>query len=125
MRIFNFYYLIHLLDVITYMGRGRKKKNFTFKNSKGVTYEVIFRKPNKQHYGNECDGVCYDPDEKPKPKIMISPYLTDQSEINTCIHEIAHAFFWEETETNITKFANVCSRFLFNEMKWRKPEDES
>jgi len=104
------------------MGRRRKKKNFIFKNPKGVTYEVIFRKPNKMHYGKDCDGVCYDPEDEIPPKILINPYLTSQSELNTSIHEFAHAFFWDKSESDVYKFANTLSRFLYNEQKWRKNE---
>ena len=103
------------------MGRRRKKKNFTFKNSQGVIYEVIFRKPDKRYYGEDCDGICYDPKEKGcSPKILISPYLTDQTELNTSIHEFAHAFFWDKPEKDIYRLANALSRFLYNECKWRK-----
>ena len=99
----------------------RRKKNFTFKTPKGVTYEVIFRKPNKQHYGEDCDGVCYDPeDDQTSPKIIINPYLSKQSELNTSIHEFAHAFFWDRSEKEIYKFANTLSRFLYNACRWRK-----
>ena len=98
-----------------------KNSNFQYKSAKGVVYEVVFRKPDKRLYGEECDGVCENPSDK-NPKIFISPYLTKQSELNTCIHEIAHAFFWDKTEAEIYKFANTASRFLYNECGWRKTE---
>lgn len=100
--------------------RSKKAKNFTFSNIQGVKYEVLFSKPNKRIYG-EADGICADPDEK-RPKIHINPYLTKQSELNTCIHEFTHAFFWEKTEKEVYKFANTLSRFLYNYCKWRKLE---
>ena len=96
----------------------KKEPIFIFKNSKGVEYEVFFKKPDERSYKG-ADGICADPESR-HPEICIRPDLTSQSELNTCIHELAHAFFWEETETNITKFANACSRLLFNKMKWRK-----
>ena len=96
----------------------KKELIFTFKNSKGVEYDVYLKKPDGRSY-KEADGICSDPDSR-RPKIFIRPDLTTQSELNTCVHELAHAFFWDETETNVTKFANACSRLLFNEMKWRK-----
>ena len=102
---------------------ARKKKDlgpFTFKNAKGIEYEIIFRKPDKKHFG-EADGICTDPD-KESPKIHINPYLTKQSELNTVIHEVAHAFFWDKTEAEVYKFANTLSRFLYNECGWRKTE---
>jgi len=94
------------------------KRPFKFKNAQGVEYEVLFRKPNKNHHG-EADGVCYDPNDK-DPKIHISPYLTLQSELNTCIHEFAHAFFWDKSEQDIYSFANSLSRFLYTERNWRR-----
>ena len=75
------------------------KENFRFTNTKGVEYEIVFRKPHKA-YGEIVDGLCLDPSE-PDPKIYINPYLTKKSELNTSIHEIAHAFFWDKSETDI------------------------
>lgn len=98
----------------------RRKKNFTFKNNDQVKYEVFFQKPNSAHYG-DADGTCSDPKGE-HPKIFINPYLTKQSELNTCIHEFTHAFFWDATEKEVYKFANTLSRFLYNYCKWRKLE---
>ena len=89
---------------------------FKFKNAGGTEYKVLFRKPNKRYYGDDCDGTCT------KGTIMINPDRTDQTKLNTSIHEIAHAFFWDKKEYEITKFANTCSRFLYNHCKWRKPK---
>jgi len=95
--------------------------NFKFKNAKGIEYEVIFRKPNKNHYGDSCDGVCLCPDSK-NPKIQINPYRTNQTQLNTAIHEFAHAFFWDKPEKDVKKFSDAMSRFLYNENKWRKSD---
>ena len=99
----------------------KKIKNFSFKNCEGAKYEVIFNKPNAKHFGEDTEGVCHPPNETTS-KIYISPYLTKQSELNTVIHEMAHAFFWESSEKTVTKFANSCSRFLYGECGWRKTE---
>ena len=56
----------------------RPRKPFKFKNSEGIEYEVIFRKPDERHFG-EVDGICTDP-EKESPKIHINPKLGKQSE---------------------------------------------
>ena len=90
------------------MGRRAKSKNgnFVFRNCKGVEYEVIFRKPDKRIFGEECDGICEDPEEK-HPKICINPYNTKQTELNTCIHEFAHAFFWDKSEREQFEEAGV------------------
>lgn len=98
------------------------RKPFTFKNTQGVEYTVLRRKPNSRHYG-EADGTCADPKDE-SPKIHISPYLTPQSELNTSIHEFAHAFFWDKSETDITRFANAISRYLFNRRQWRRIKNE-
>ena len=103
------------------MGKKVDSGNFKFKNTKGIEYEVLFKKPNKRLFGDGCDGTCEDPEER-KPKICISPYLTKQTELNTCIHEFAHAFFWDKSEKDIYKFANTISRFLYSECGWRKTE---
>lgn len=94
---------------------------FTFTNTKGVMYEIIFRKPRKDAYGRGTYGICTDPGEFKEdyiPKIYINPYLTKKSELNTSIHEIAHAFFWDKSETDVTRFADVCSNFLYKN-GWR------
>jgi|TARA_R110000824_G_scaffold204652_2_gene389410 hypothetical protein len=100
------------------------KKTFKFTTTKGVEYEIIFRKPRKDAYGSDTFGLCVDPSEAKKnyiPKIYISPYLSKKSELNTSIHEIAHAFFWEKSETDIARFADVCSNFLYQN-GWRLPK---
>ena len=100
------------------MRKGKKRPGFTFKNTKGVEYEVLFYKPNKKVYDGAV-GICDDPKEK-NPKILINPSLSDQSELNTAIHEFAHAFFWDKSEKDVMSFANAISRFLYNECHWRK-----
>jgi hypothetical protein len=102
------------------MARRKKRRKFTFKNFEGREYEIIFKKPNSHHYG-EADGTCQDP-ESESPKIYINPYLTKQSELNTSIHEVAHAFFWNASEAQIKKFGDTLSRFLYSYCKWRKLE---
>ena len=100
------------------MRRGKKTPGFTFKNTKGVEYEVLFHKPNKKVY-NGAVGLCHDPNEE-NPKILIDPYQTDQGELNTAIHEFDHAFFWDKSEKDVYAYANALSRFLYNECHWRK-----
>jgi len=95
-----------------------KKPTFSFINCEGVEYEVLFRKPNKRWF-DDADGICNDPHDL-HPKIHISPYLTKQSELNTAIHEIAHAYFWDKTEKEIAAYSNTVSRFLYNWCGWRK-----
>ena len=96
-------------------------EHFSFKNNDGVEYEVIFRKPDKRHFGGDCDGICTPPDSL-DPKIHISPNLTTQTQLNTSIHEFTHGFFWNKSEKEVAHFANTLSRFLFNHCGWRLPD---
>lgn len=99
------------------------KKHFCFKfrNVNGIRYEVYFVKPNEAYYG-DIHGLCDDPEEK-NAKIYINPYLTQKSELNTIIHELAHAFFWDKTEKEITKYANATTAFLYRQ-GWRRDDDK-
>jgi hypothetical protein len=102
--------------------RRKRKQNFKFKTAKGVEYEVVFRKPDRRF---RAVGLCSDPsvsEQGQVPRVQISPYLTKQTELNTSIHEFAHAFFWDKSETEVAKFANALSRFLYTECGWRKIE---
>ena len=99
-----------------------KKKSFCFKfrNAKGIRYEVYFRKPNSAHFG-KADGYCDDPEER-APRIYINPHLTPKSELNTIVHELCHAFFWDKSEREVYKFANTAAAFLYRQ-GWRKNEE--
>ena len=90
-----------------------EEPDFKFKNSQKVDYLVYLKKP------RECEGICYNPQDE-KPKIFINP-RGKRGLLNTSIHEFAHAFFWESTETNVFKFANVVSKFLYQQ-GWRQDE---
>ena len=90
-----------------------------FKNAEGTKYFVKFKKPDGRTWGNNCDGVCFFPSLFHKAHIEVNPHRTDQTILNTVIHEVGHAFFEDKTETEITKFANTLSRLLFNELQFR------
>ena len=92
-----------------------------FKNAEGTEYSVKFKKPDGRTWGANCDGVCFFPSlaYNQKPHIEVNPHRTDQTILNTVIHEVGHAFFEDKTETEITKFANTLSRLLFNELQFR------
>ena len=94
-----------------------------FKNAQDVEYELIFRKPDQRYYGDDCDGVCSSPD-KPNPRVLINPHRTDQTQLNSLIHEVAHAFFWDKKEYEIKKYADTMSRILYNELKWRRAKKD-
>jgi Zn-dependent peptidase ImmA (M78 family) len=98
------------------MAERGKEREFRFRNGTGIEYSVVFRKPDRRL---NADGTCASPDSD-HPVIHISPHLSTRGELNTAIHEFAHAFFWNESETTIKKFANSLSRFLYLKCKWRK-----
>ena len=60
----------------------------------------------------------FDPSED-DPKILVNPNQTERQLMNTIIHEMAHAFFWNKSEENVSKFANTVTRFLYAQ-GWRK-----
>ena len=53
-----------------------------------------------------------------RPKILINPYLSDQSELNTAIHNSLDTK--DKSEKDVASFTNAISRFLYNECHWRK-----
>ena len=109
---FRTYLFVFKEGVITYMSKDNRIPNKSkFKNTNDIEYKIFFKKPDKRWYG-KADGVCQDPRDK-NPNIFINPYLTNQSEMNTIIHELAHAFFWDKKEKDILKFSNTCSRILY------------
>ena len=88
-----------------------------FKNSKGIEFEILFRKPDKRN--GECDGVCYKEDDDSKGKIFIRPGMSAKRELNTIIHEILHAFYWDKSEYDVDRCASVISNYL-SKSGWRK-----
>ena len=100
-----------------------KNSFLKFKNTVGTSYELIFRKPDKRAWGEDCDGVCFYPDKKNKSHIYINPHRSNQVILNTVIHETTHAYFPELTEKEVTAFGNTLSRILYNDLKYRVDED--
>jgi hypothetical protein len=73
-----------------------------FKTHKGEPYHVILQKKIVWKK-NIVDGLCeYDSEDC---KIKICQKLVGQDLIETIIHEMAHAFFSQASETNVTRFA--------------------
>ena len=96
------------------------KKPFVFRTYDGkVRYEVILQKPPKAY---NAVGLCFDPSED-EPKIIVNPNQTERQLMNTMIHEFAHAFFWDASEENVTKFGNTVTRYLYSQ-GWRKAEKD-
>ena len=103
---------------------GRMRNYLKFKNTKGTSYEFIFRKPDKRTWGEDCDGVCFYPDKGNKSHIYINPHRSPQTIFNTIIHETTHAYFPELTEKEVLAFGNTLSRILYNDLKCRFNEDD-
>lgn len=97
----------------------KNQKPFVFRTDKGIRYELLLKKPHKCY---KAEGICYDPSED-EPKIFVSPDQPDKEVLNTIIHEIAHAFFWEAPEKTITKFGNTVARCLSRE-GWKREDKE-
>ena len=91
------------------------KKPFVFRTNKGVRYELLLRKPPKCY---QAEGLCYDPTED-NPKILVNPNLPEKELLNTIVHEVAHAFFWNASEERIAKFGNTIARLLYQE-GWKR-----
>ena len=91
-----------------------------FKNGDGTQYKLLFKKPDKR-VAAHADGWCESPYGK-KPRILINPYRTPQTQLNSIVHEMAHAFFWDKSEIDITRFGNAVSRVLYNELGWRSQQ---
>ena len=95
------------------------KKPFVFRTHNKTRYELFLKKPPKCY---QAEGICYDPVED-NPRILVNPNQAERELMNTIIHEIAHAFFWDASEGNVAKFANTVARLLYKE-GWNK-EGES
>ena len=78
-------------------------ENVKFKNSDGIEYELIWRKP---HHTYNAAGLCYSP-EHDNPKILVDPKLKKRRKMSTLIEEVTHAFFWDKPEREVRKFSSV------------------
>ena len=84
-------------------------KKMKFKNADKVEYELLLRKPHKKH---KADGLCDCPNSK-KPKVWVSPHLGDKDLLDTLIHELTHAHFFDKKEREVRKFAANLTRFIY------------
>ena len=117
--IFSFFEYLYSIRLIL----GGMKNFLKFKNNEGVRYEIIFRKPDARTWGEDCDGVCFYPKKGNKSHIYINPHRSNQTILNTVIHEVTHAYFPELTEKEVTSFGNTLSRVLYNNLQYRVDED--
>ena len=90
------------------MGKhNRIVKKSKFKTTKGIEYKVLFRKPDARWF-QDADGYCQDPNTE-EPKIVVNPYLTDQSELNTIIQCTNNIIQKPETTIIITFTISFCT----------------
>jgi hypothetical protein len=82
-------------------------ENVKFKNSDGIEYELIWRKP---HHTYNADGLCYSP-EHDNPKILVDPKLKKRRKMSTLIEEVTHAFFLGQARKRSPKIL-FCPRWI-------------
>ena len=88
-------------------------ENIKFKNSDGIEYELLWKKP---HHTHNADGLCYSPDIK-NPKILVDPTLKKRRKLSTLIEEVTHAFFWDKSEREVRKFSSVLAGLINKQIK--------
>ena len=88
-----------------------------FKDTNKNEYTIQFKRPDARRHG-WCSGFYYFP-ENGRGKIQIDPAMSHQLILNTLIHEVAHAYFEDATETDTTKFADCLSRWLYTNLQFR------
>ncbi len=88
-------------------------ENIKFKNSDGIEYELIWKKP---HHTYNADGLCYSPDTD-NPKIFVDPELKKRRKTSTLIEEVTHAFLWDKTEKQVRKFSSVLAGLITKQIQ--------
>ena len=88
-------------------------ENIKFKNSDGIEYELVWKKP---HHTYKADGLCYSP-EVDNPKILVDPSLKKRRKLSTLIEEVTHAFFWDKSEKEVGKFSSVLGSLISKQIK--------
>lgn len=79
---------------------------YTFKTPEKDIFKVALqRKITKNKV--PCFGICK-PCGKKGPVILLEEKQTPKEMLTTIIHEVAHAFFYEEKERVVEKFAKTC-----------------
>jgi hypothetical protein len=81
-----------------------------FKTHRGDTYKIVSQK-RIRNGGYDCFGLCDPPDDE-EAIIRISQGMSNYDLMGTIIHEMAHAFFYERSETNVTRFTQSVMTLL-------------
>lgn len=82
-----------------------------FKTHKGQPYKVVLVKGLKEN-GEPMLGLCDEPSDEEVAFLRLNAEMCDYQLMETAIHELAHAFFWEASETNVNKFAKATMSLL-------------
>lgn len=86
-----------------------------FKNSENIEYRIVLRKIQPKDSNGlrakEIDGYC-EPPSKKNPKIVIDKSLDKKRLTEVLIHEIYHAFNFDQTEEKTTSFAKKLTKIL-------------
>lgn len=73
-----------------------------FKTHRGHPYTVVWQKKITLK-GQRCFGQCESPHQEGS-LIKLEEGQDDYCLIDTILHEMAHAFFFEQSEKNVTRF---------------------
>ena len=95
----------------------------TFKDPDNNKYTIEFKRPDARRHG-WCAGYYYFPIDG-QGTIQIDPGMSHQMILNTVVHEMAHAFFEDASETKTTNFANAVSGVLYNKLQFRSDDLQS
>jgi hypothetical protein len=83
----------------------------------GKRWRLLKTRMSKKYYGH-----CDHPDA-PNKTIKIHSGLSDQKELDVCLHEFLHAADWHRSEEFVDQVATDMARALWR-MGWRKSESE-
>lgn len=88
--------------------KPKKFPDISFKNGNGIEYTIVWRAP---HPKWRALGLCDPPDCK-DPQIWIDPGLEKYELIEIICHEICHAFFFDQREKDVTRFAKIIKKIV-------------
>ena len=80
----------------------------TFKNSKGIEYQIVWKAPARRWKAN---GLCDSPDSK-EPEVWVDPNLNEKLFLDVLIEEMIHAEWFEKPEKEVRKLAANLRRVL-------------
>lgn len=82
-----------------------------FKTHKRESYKVVLVK-NLTDEGEPMLGLCDEPNPEEIVLLRLNQDMSDYQLMETIIHEMAHAHFWDKSETNVNRFAKATMSLL-------------